>query len=64
MKKMQFDEKDCFDRVEVTEPENNPQFDMDTNQDFYIVTKQENNQFRYMFKSETGEEISIVLEYM
>lgn len=64
MKKMQFDEKDCFDRVEVTEPENNLQFDMDTNQDFYIVTKQENNQFRYMFKSETGEEISIVLEYM
>lgn len=64
MKKMQFDEKDCFDRVEVTEPESNPQLDMEASKDFFIVTKQENSQFRYVFKSENGEEISVVLEYL
>lgn len=63
MKKMQFDEKDCFDRVEVTEPESNPQLDMEASKDFFIVTKQENSRFRYVFKNECGEEIGVVLEY-
>lgn len=43
MRKMQFDEKECFDRVEVTEPESNPQLDMEASKDFFIVTKQENS---------------------
>lgn len=64
MRKMQFNEKDCFDSVEVRETESNPQLDMEASKDFFIVTKQENSQFRYVFKSETGEEISVVLEYL
>ena len=61
---MQFNEKDCFDSVEVRETENNPQLDMEASKDFFIVTKQENSEFRYVFKGENGEEISVVLEYM
>ena len=64
MRKMQFNEKDCFDSVEVRETENNPQLDMEASKDFFIVTKQENSEFRYVFKGENGEEISVVLEYM
>ena len=64
IKKMQFNEKDCFDSVEVRETENNPQLDMEASKDFFIVTKQENSEFRYVFKGENGEEISVVLEYM
>ena len=64
MRKMQFNEKDCFDSVEVRETENNPQLDMEASKDFFIVTKQENSQFRYVFQGENGEEISVVLEYL
>lgn len=64
IKKLQCNEQDCFDRVDVAEPENNPQFDLDTSEEFYIVTKQEKNQFHYVFKGENDEEISIVLEYL
>lgn len=62
--KMQFNEKDCFDSVDVTETERNPQLDMETSEDFYIVTKKENSQFRYVFRNENGEKISIILEYL
>lgn len=64
MRTMQFNEKDCFDSVDVTEPDRSPQLDIEASEDFWIVTKQENSQFRYVFKSETGEEISVVLEYL
>lgn len=63
IKKMKFNEKDCFDSVDVTEPEKSPQLDIEASEDFYIVTKQENSQFRYAFKNANGEEISIILEY-
>ena len=85
---MQFDEKDCFDSVNVTHPEKalqpekvpqpgkapqsekNPRLeevpllDVEASEDFYIVTKQDNNRFRYVFQNENGEEVSIVLEYL
>ncbi len=64
IKKMQFNEKDCFDSVNVTQPEKIPQLDVEASEDFYIVTKQENSQFRYVFQNENGEEVSIVLEYL
>lgn len=64
MRKMQFNEKDCFDSVDVTEPEKSPQLDMEASEDFYIVTKQENNRFRYVFQNENGEEVSVILEYI
>lgn len=62
--KMQFNEKDCFDSVDVTETERSPQLDIETSEDFYIVTKKENSQFRYVFRNENGEKISIILEYL
>lgn len=62
IKKLQFNEKDCFERVGVTEPNSSPQFDVDASEDFFIVTKQENSQFQYWFKNESGEKIHIVLE--
>lgn len=64
IKKLQFNEKDCFERVGVREPNSSPQFDVDASEEFFIVTKQENSQFHYSFKSENGEKISIVLEYL
>lgn len=64
IKKMKFDEKDCFDSVNVTHPEEVPLLDVEASEDFYIVTKQENNRFRYVFQNENGEEVSIVLEYL
>lgn len=64
MRKMQFNEKDCFDSVNVTQPEKIPQLDVEANEDFYIVTKQENSQFRYVFQNENGEEVSVILEYL
>lgn len=62
--KLQCNEQDCFDRVGITDPESNPHFDLDTSEDFYIITKQENNRFHYVFKGENNEEIIIVLEYL
>lgn len=64
IKKMQFDEKDCFDSVNVMHPEEVPLLDVEASEDFYIVTKQDNNRFRYVFQNENGEEVSIVLEYL
>lgn len=62
IKKLEFNEKDCFERVGVTEPNSSPQFDMDASEEFFIVTKQENSQFQYWFENENGEKIHIVLE--
>lgn len=64
IRNMQFNENDCFDRVDVMEPVSSPQLDVEASKAFYIVTKQKNSQFRYVFKSENGEEIGIVLEYL
>ena len=64
MQNMQFDEKDCFDRACVTELEQSSLLDMETSEAFYIVTKLEQNQFRYAFQNENGEEVSILLEYL
>lgn len=64
MRKMQFNEKDCFESVDVTASEKSPQLDMEASEDFYIVTKQKNSQFRYVFKNENKEEISIMLVYL
>lgn len=63
IKKLTCEEQDCFDRVEIIKPEGLPKFDMNTSSDFYIVTKQENCQFRYIVQTD-DEEISIVLEYL
>ena len=57
IKKLQFNEKDCFERVGVTKPNSSPQFDVDASEEFFIVTKQENSQFHYLFKSGNGEKI-------
>lgn len=62
IKKLQFNEKDCFERVEVTDPDRIPQFDVDTSEEFFIVTRQENSRFHYSFQSGTGEKINIVLD--
>lgn len=64
IKKLQFNKKDCFERVGVTEPNSSPQFDVDASEEFFIVTKQENSQFHYSLKCGNGEKISIVLEYL
>ena len=64
IRKMQFDEKDCFDNIDVIEFESKPQFDVEASKEFYIVTKQENSRFHYTFQNADGEEISIMLEYL
>lgn len=61
--RLQYEEQDCMERVEACDTEGVPKFDMDVSEGFYIVTKQENNRFSYVFQTDTGEEASIILEY-
>ena len=62
--KLQIDEERCFEKVNVSEPEDKPQFDVDTNHIFYMLTKQKDTGFRYVFRDEEGREESILLEYL
>ena len=39
-------------------------FDIDTNEQFYMLVKQKENSFKYVYKNENGEEISVLLEYV
>lgn len=48
IRELRCNEQDCFDRVEVTGGEGDPRFDMDTSENFYFLTKQENNRFRFV----------------
>lgn len=61
---MRLRKKTASNSVNVTQPEKIPQLDVEANEDFYIVTKQENSQFRYVFQNENGEEVSVILEYL
>lgn len=60
IKKIQFDERDCFDSVAITEPERNPRFDMEASEDFYIVAKHKNSRFKYVFKNENGRPFQVL----
>ena len=58
---MQVNNENCFDNVKVTENNENTSFDIDTNEKFYMLIKEKDNQFKYVYKSENGEEISVLL---
>ena len=62
--KLKIDEERCFERVNVRMPDENPQFDVDTSDSFYMLTKQKDAGFRYVFQTEDGQEESILLEYL
>ena len=61
---LQVNNENCFDNVKVTENNENTSFDIDTNEKFYMLVKQKDNHFKYVYKNEDGEEISILLEYL
>ena len=42
----------------------NTSFDIDTNEKFYMLIKEKNNKFKYVYKNENGDEISVLLEYL
>ena len=64
IEKLQVNNENCFDNVKVTESSKNTRFDIDTNEKFYMLVKQKENSFKYVYKNEHGEEISVLLEYL
>ena len=64
IEKLQVNNENCFDNVKVTENNANTTFDIDTNEKFYMLLKQKENSFKYVYKNENGEEISVLLEYV
>lgn len=64
IEKLQVNSENCFDNVKVLDDNENTSFDIDTNEKFYLLIKQKDNQFKYVYKNENGEEISILLEYL
>lgn len=64
IEKLQVNNENCFDNVKVTENNTNTTFDIDTNEKFYMLVKQKENSFKYVYKNENGEEISVLLEYV
>ena len=64
IEKLQVNNENCFDNVKVTENNENTTFDIDTNEKFYMLIKQKENSFKYVYKNENGEEISVLLEYV
>lgn len=64
IEKLQVNNENCFDNVKVTESSKNTRFDIDTNEKFYMLVKQKENSFKYVYKNENGEEISVLLEYV
>lgn len=64
IEKLQVNNENCFDNVKVTENNDNTTFDLDTNEKFYMLVKQKENSFKYVYKNENGEEISVLLEYV
>lgn len=64
IEKLQVNNENCFDNVKVTESSKNTRFDIDTNEKFYMLVKQKENSFKYVYKNENGEEISVLLEYL
>ena len=64
IEKLQVNNENCFDNVKVTESSKNTRFDIDTNEKFYMLVKQKENRFKYVYKNENGEEISVLLEYV
>lgn len=64
IEKLQVNNENCFDNVKVTENNENTSFDIDTNERFYMLIKEKDNQFKYVYKNENGEEISVLLEYL
>lgn len=64
IEKLQVNNENCFDNVKVTENNENTTFDIDANEKFYMLVKQKENRFKYVYKNENGEEISVLLEYV
>ena len=64
IEKLQVNNENCFDNVKVTENNANTTFDIDTNEKFYMLVKQKENSFKYVYKNENGEEVSVLLEYV
>lgn len=64
IEKLQVDNEKCFDSVKVSENDTNTSFDIDTSEEFYMLIKEKDNRFKYVYKNENGEEISVLLEYL
>lgn len=63
LEKLQVNNKQCFDKVSVVNNKIITSFDVDTNETFYMLIKQRDSQFKYVFKNDKGEEITVLLEY-
>ena len=64
IEKLQVNNENCFDNVKVTENNASTTFDIDTNEKFYMLVKQKESNFKYVYKNENGEEVSVLLEYV
>lgn len=63
LEKLQVNNKQCFDKVSVVNNKIITSFDVDTNETFYMLIKQKDSKFKYVFKNDNGEEVTVLLEY-
>ena len=54
----------CFDGAKVSyDSQKDASFGLDANENFFLLTKDQNNQFHYTYQDENGEEIRVSLSY-
>lgn len=53
----------CFEHVSVSSEANSKNFDLNATKEFYLLTKQNHNDFAYVYKDTNGNEIKVSLTY-
>ena len=60
---LEVEQSSCFEKVNVT-GENKTQFDLEAGENFYMLVRNTESRFRYVFCDEDGAEVSVLLEYI
>ena len=60
---LEVEQSSCFEKVNVT-GEKKTQFDLEAGEKFYMLVRNTESRFRYVFCDEDGAEVSVLLEYI
>jgi len=61
--KLRINTQKCFDDVSFSEEEQDRQFNLNTNEKFYMLIKQKNSTFSYSYRGLDGKNIKLTLIY-
>lgn len=61
--KLKIDTQKCFDDVSFSEEKQDGQFNLNTNEKFYMLIKQKNSTFSYSYRGLDGKNIKLTLIY-